>query len=327
LSLDFSSSDIRTWSRLGLCGAFGVASLSLPDINENTVILTADLGIYSGLERFMQQYPDRFYNIGIAEQNLIGVAAGFAKEGMQVFATTYATFAASRCMDQVRVNMGYMNLGIKLIGMTSGLSVGILGATHMSIEDIAIMRAIPNITIISPADGLETIKAVLALAKHDGPVYVRLTGAMPHPIVYKEDYPFTIGKPVTLLEGSDIMIFATGSMVHYAQKATEILSDKGISAGLINIHTIKPFYPDVLEQIKNVKLIVTVEEHSIIGGLGSVLAEHITKYSDAPPLLMLGLNDTYPKAGEYLWLLKQQGLTSEDIADSITQQYQKVNMK
>jgi len=324
MSLDFTPANIRTWARLGLCGTFGMAAMSLPDLDENVIILSADLSFFSGLERFIRQYPDRFYNMGIAEQNLVGVAAGFAKEGFLPFATTYATFATSRCLDQVRVSMGYMKLGIKLIGMTAGLSAGILGATHMSIEDIAAIRAIPNITIVSPADGLETVKAVQVLAKYPGPVYMRLTGGMNHPIVYKEDYHFEIGKMVRLKEGADITIIATGSMVYYAMKAAEILDEEGISTGIINVHTIKPLDVQVLEQARKTKMVVSLEEHSVYGGLGSVISESLIACRDAPPQLLLGIGDKYVKAGDYSWQLSQYGLTTESITERIKTRYSEI---
>jgi len=308
-----------------MAGAFGIAALSLPDINENTVFLSADLGVHSGLERFMQQYPDRFYNIGIAEQNMIGVAAGMANEGMLTFAATFAAFASSRCMDQVSVCMGYMQRGVKLVGMTSGLSAGALGATHTSTRDIATMRVVPNITILSPADGLETIKAVLALAAYDGPVYMRLAGGWSQPIVYKDDYKFEIGKMLKLREGDEITIFATGSMVFNALKAAELLESENLSVAVINVHTIKPLEVETITDAMKSKLIVTLEEHSIFGGLGSAISEHLTQFTNSPPQLILGIPDKFPKAGEYQWLLEQLGLTPESIKQQILKKYEECN--
>ena len=324
MSIEITSSNIRTWSRTGQAGAFGIAALALPEINENIVFLSADLGVHSGLERFMQQYPDRFYNMGIAEQNMIGVAAGMANEGMQLFATTFAAFASSRCMDQVSVCMGYMQQGIKLIGMTSGLSAGALGATHTCTRDVATMRAVPNITILSPADGLETIKATLALATYDGPVYMRLAGGWSAPIVYRDDYKFDIGKMIKLREGDDITIFATGPMVYNSLKAAESLESENLSVGVINVHTIKPLDTDAIMDTIKSKLIVTIEEHSVVGGLGSAISEHLAQLRDAPPQLILGIPDECPKAGEYQWLLEQLGLTPEIIKQQILKKYREL---
>lgn len=257
--IDFTSMNIRIWSRLGSCGAFGQAALVLPEVEPRTVILTADLCSFSGLERFKGQYPDRLYNVGIAEQNMVGIAAGFAREGFVPFATTYATFASMRSADQVKVNMGYMGLPIKLVGLTAGFSVGVLGPTHMSLEDLAIMRALPNVVILSPADCTATVKATIAAAGIDAPVYLRLTGSMNNPIVYKEDFDFEIGKAIELRQGDDVAIIATGSMVHCALKAAEHLEAMGISASVLDMHTIKPLDITAVEAACKRKLLVTVE--------------------------------------------------------------------
>jgi transketolase len=320
----YSTANIRAWSMLGSNGAFGVAALELPEIDDNIAMLTADVMYFSGLERFGARYPKRFYNMGIAEQNMVGVAAGLSKEGLNVFATTYAAFAAARSCDQVRVNMGYMKLGIRLVGLTAGLSVGILGATHCSIEDIAIMRAIPNITILSPADCTETVKATLAAAQHKGPVYLRLTGGQPNPPVYKADYAFEIGKAIRLHEGSDIAIIATGAMVHASLEAVRILSEQGISCTVIDMHTIKPLDESALAETLRVKLLVTVEEHSVKGGLGGAVAECLAGVRVKPPQLIIGVADEYKNAADYPYLLKQHGLTAPQIAHTILEKYEEV---
>ena len=270
---DFSSVNIRTWSRLGSCGAFGTAALELPEINDKIVILTADLRTFSGLDRFGAKYPDRLYNVGIAEQNMVGVAAGLAKEGFVPFATTYATFASMRCADQIKVNMGYMKLPVKLVGLTAGYSVGILGATHISLEDIAVIRSIPNITILSPADCTATITAVAAAAETDTPVYLRLSGTMNNPVVYKEDFNFEIGRAITLRDGSDVAVIATGTMVYNALKAAEKLEENSLSVKIIDMHTIRPIDIEAIQSACSAKLLVTVEEHGVSGGLGGAVAE------------------------------------------------------
>ena len=315
--MEYKSSNIRLWSRLGSCGAFGQAALELPKLDDRIVLLTSDLCFYSGLDRFKATYPDKFYNIGIAEQNMVGIAAGMAKEGFIPFATTYATFAAMRCADQVRVNMGYMKLGVKLIGLTAGWSVGILGPTHMSIEDIAVMRSIPNIVILSPADCTETVKAVLAASKLNDPVYIRLTGGMPNPIVYEEDYEFEIGKAITLRENEEdsIVIYATGTMVYNSLKAADILRDQGIFAKVIDMHTIKPLDENTVKANAKYPLIVTVEEHSTIGGLGSAVNDCLAENDSR--VLMIGINDAYDHAADYNYLIEKNGLSPEGIANKI----------
>lgn len=322
--ISFTSQDIRAWSRLGSCGAFGAAALELPEKDDSIVMLTADLRFYSGLDRFATKYPDKLYNLGIAEQNMIGVAAGMAKEGITPFATTYGTFATTRCLDQVRVNMGYMQLGVKLVGLTSGLSVGILGATHMSFDDVAIMRAIPNITILSPADCTETVKATLAAAEFSGPVYLRLTGTMGNPIVYREDYDFEIGKAITLKQGSDICIIATGTMVHKALETAKNLEEQGISCRVIDMHTIKPLDTDAISNACDCKLIVTIEEHSVLGGLGGAVAECLTDKKIRPPHMIIGIEDKFNHAGTYDYLLEKYGLTTGNISERILRKYDEV---
>lgn len=316
--IEFTPANIRMWSILGSAGTFGLAALELPEIDDRTLVITADLRNFSGLDRFGTTYPERLINVGIAEQNMVGVAAGLTNEGFSTYATTYATFASARAADPVRVNMGYMGLGVKLVGMATGFSVGLLGATHMSLEDIAIMRSIPNVTVISPADCAETVKATLALAQHEGPAYLRLGGGVPHPVVHRNDYDFTIGKGIKLSEGSDVMIVATGSVVHEAVEAAKLLSADGASVGVIDMHTIKPLDTDLLDEVfETSQLIVTVEEHNVFGGLGSAVAEYKSQLRQAPPQLILGVSDFFPHAGEYRFLLEQAGLTAPQLAASI----------
>ena len=315
--MNITKSNIRMLSRIGSCGTYGQAVMKLPDLDDNMVVCTADLCFYSGLDRFKKKYPNRLYNVGIAEQNLIGIAAGLAKEGYNPFVSTYASFASTRALDQVRTNMGYMKLPIKLFGLTSGFSVGILGATHMSIEDIAIMRAIPNITIVSPADALEIYKLTLALANYDKPVYIRLTGGMGMPIVYDEDYNFKIGKSNILKEGEDIVIVASGTIVHTCIQVAEELKNIGISAMVVNMHTIKPLDVELLERVMDYKLMITVEEHSKIGGLGSSIAEYIVEKKYKPLLLKIGIDDNFYQAASYNYLIEESGLTKEKIYNKI----------
>jgi transketolase len=316
--IKFTPATTRMWSILGSAGTFGVAALELPDMDEETLVVTADLRNFSGLDRFGTAHPDRLINVGIAEQNLVGVSAGLASEGYHVFATTYATFASARAADPVRVNMGYMGLPVKLVGLASGFSVGVLGPTHMGLEDLAIMRSIPNITVISPADCTETVKATLALADHPGPAYLRLGGGVPEPVVYKTDYDFEIGKAIRLRDGDEVVIVATGSMVHQSLGAADILADHGISVAVIDMHTVKPLDHAALDSaMSGAQLLVTVEEHTVCGGLGSAVAEHKTTVAGAPPQLILGVNDYFPHAGDYNHLVEQAGLTSPQIAEAI----------
>lgn len=316
--IEYNKRNIRTWSLLGPSGAHGTAALELAETEPNVVMLTADLCFFSGLERFKSAYPDKLYNLGIAEQNMIGVAAGLAKEGFIPFANTYASFCSSRCADQVRVNMSYMKLPIKLIGLTAGYGAGILGATHVSVEDVALMRALPNITVISPADCTEIIKAILAAAKTPDPTYIRLTGPMNTPIVYKEDYDFQIGKSVTIKEGKDVCIIASGSMVYRSLQAAIALENEGISCSVINMHTIKPIDTEaIFKANENHKLIVTAEEHSVIGGLFSAVAEQLVVTKKHIPVIPVGINDIFVHAGSYNFQMEESYLTIDRIKEVV----------
>ena len=316
--IQFNASNMRIWSRLGAAGTFGIAISELSEMDDRLMVLTADLRSFSGLDRFAVKSPEKFCNIGIAEQNMLGVAAGLASEGYNVFATTYATFASLRAGDQIKVNMGYMKQGIKLIGLAAGFSTGILGATHMAIEDISVIRSIPNITILSPADCCELVKCVLKSSEMKTPVYIRLTGGMNCPMVYKMDYDFEIGKAVSLRDGNDVLIIATGTMVKQALMAAEVLHDKNIECAVLNMHTIKPLdTQSIKEMIKNKKLVVTVEEHSVYGGLGSAVAEYMASMGCSCPLKIIGVNDYYPDAADYNYLLEVSGLSHTNIVNQI----------
>lgn len=314
----YDKRNIRTWSLLGPSGAHGIAAIELGETDPRVLFLTADLCFFSGLERFKAAYPDRIYNVGIAEQNMLGIAGGLAKEGFVPFCNTYASFCASRCADQVRVNMSYMGLPIKLIGLTAGYGAGVLGATHVSIEDVSLMRALPNITVISPADCTEIIKAILAAAKTPDPTYIRLTGPMNTPIVYKEDYKFEIGKAIYIKEGEDVCFIATGSMVYQTIQASKLLEKEGVSCGVINMHTIKPLDVDtVIKANEDYKLIVTAEEHSLNGGLYSAIAEVLCGQGTHKPILPFGIRDLFVHAGSYNYQMQESGILADDIRNGV----------
>lgn len=312
----------KFWSKLGPRGAFGAAMLEIAAEYKKIIAITADLGITSGLDRFRKEFPDRIINTGIAEQNMVGIAAALANEGFIPFATTFANFSVLRACETTRHFLGYMQRNVKLVGLSSGFAMGMFGNTHYGIEDIAIIRAIPGITILSPADSSEVVKATEAATNFNGPVYLRLTGVMNNPIVYKEDYNFEIGKAITLKEGKDITIIATGTMVFNSLQAAKTLEQKGISVTVIDMHTIKPLDTDTINKRVNAsKLMVSVEEHSKIGGLGGAIAEHLSSSETHPPLLRLGVTDTFRHAGDYRYMLEQNELLPEQIARSIEQKY------
>ncbi len=306
----------RLWSRLGARATLGQALLEAAR-EHDFYVMSADLAQSSGLGRFKGEFPERFMNAGIAEQNMIGMAAGLAKDGTCVFATSFSPFVTMRACEQVRMNMGYMQLNIKTVGLGSGLIMAQLGNSHFGIEDAAVMRAIPGMTVVCPADGAEIVRCVEALCEYDKPAYLRLTGGPGLPVVYEEDMDFRIGKAIPLREGKDIGIIACGTMVHSALAAAGLLSAKGIEASVTDMHTLKPLDGEAVDTLLDKKLIVTVEEASIIGGLGSAVAEHLAAKKHKPPQLMLGIRDCFPHAGSYEYLLDQCGLTAEKIAGDI----------
>lgn len=315
--MEYKPVEIRTMSKFGQRGVLGVTLDKLAEADDRIFAVCADVRNISGLDRFAAKYPERYVNVGIAEQNLVGVAAGLADSGYTVFATTLANFAALRACEIVRHQLGYMQSPVKLVGFTAGFAAEYFGYTHYGVEDISALRSISNLTIISPADGLETAKAVTALACFEGAAYLRLTGMINMPVVYKGDYDFQIGKAAVLKEGADVALIACGSMVANALDASAILDEKGISCAVINMHTIKPLDTQSIDRMMDKKLIVSVEEHNTIGGLGSAVADHISEKKGAPPLLKLGVEQGYKKAGSYKYMLEQNGLLPQQIADAV----------
>lgn len=322
---DFTKRNARVWSMLGMRRVIGQVLNDMPKLDDNFIFMTADVARYFGTEKFQEAYPERYIDVGIAEQNLIGVASGMAKEGFNVFAATYATFITARVLDQVRVNLGYMNLGVKLIGVGGGLAEGDLSPTHMGLEDIANLRSVPNMTIIAPADGMEAVKAMYALAKHEGPAYLRLTGRTNTPIIYKEDYPYEIGKSNILRQGEKIALIAYGTIVDTALKVADNIEEKtGEKCTVIDMHTIKPIDRQILDDLSGYKLVVSMEEHMAVGGLGSAIAEFYADKKIRPIHQSIAINDYYPSAGEYELLLENCDLTETKITEKIIRKYNEV---
>tara|TARA_B100001093_G_scaffold62789_1_gene52744 strand:- start:2613 stop:3587 length:975 start_codon:yes stop_codon:yes gene_type:complete len=318
MPIEINDRNLKIWSTIGPRATFGTSALEFVKDYKDMMILTCDVSTSAGLDRFRKSYSDNYLDIGIAEQNMIGIAAGLASEGYNVVTTTFAPFQVARCCEQIKVNAGYMRQKITMVGIASGLILGNLGFTHCCIEDIGILRSIPNIQIISPSDSLETIKAFEACLKSNTSSYIRLTGGSNNPIINKKDYDFKIGKSIKLLNGSDVTIFCNGAIVDECIKSANILKNKNIDTSVINMHTIKPIDEEIiLEQAKKTRLIVSVEEHNVIGGLGSAISECIIKQKDSPPLLRLGIDDNYSKGGSYSYLKNLYGLTSEKIVDNI----------
>lgn len=315
--IEINPANARNWSRIGSRASFGQAILAIAD-TPNLLVLSADLGDSSGLARFKAAHPEKFINAGIAEQNMIGVAAGLAKEGYVVFATSFAPFLSMRASEQIRMNLGYMHLNVKVVAIGSGVSMAFLGNSHYGLEDAAIMRTIPDLAVVAPADCTEIFKTVQAAAAYDGPMYIRLTGTPNNPVVNDRDYEFVIGKAITLREGRDITIISTGSMVHESLEAAKALDTRGVSATVVNMHTLKPLDTAVIDKaIQDSRLIVTVEEHTVVGGLGGAVAEHKASVKGAPPQLIIGLPDQFGVTAEYRYLLEKHGLVGSKIADRI----------
>ncbi len=318
MAIEINDRNLKIWSTIGPRATFGTSALEFVKEYKDLMIITCDVSTSAGLDRFRKTYSENYLDLGIAEQNMIGVAAGLASEGYNVVTTTFAPFQVARCCEHIKVNAGYMKQKISMVGIASGLILGNLGYTHCCIEDIGILRSIPNIQIISPADCLETIKAFEACLKSDTSSYIRLTGGSNNPIVYQKDYNFRIGKSVKIIDGSDISIFCNGAMVSECIKASKILGDKKIKASVINMHTVKPIDEEaIFNELKKSKLIVSVEEHNIIGGLGSAISECIVKFKNSTPMLKIGIDDYYSKGGSYNYLKDLYGLTAEKIVDSI----------
>ncbi len=295
--------------------AYGDALLELGKKQDNIVALDADLSGSTKTAKFAKAFPKRFFNLGISEQDMVCTAAGLALTGKIPFASTFAVFETGRAWDQIRQAVCYSKTNVKLVATHGGITVGEDGATHQALEDIALMRALPNMTVIVPADAAETTSVINTIAEHTGPVYVRL-GRAKVPCIMPEDYKFRIGKAHIFGIGKDVNIIAAGIMVDIALRAARILSDEGIDAGVINMATIKPLDTEaVLMAAQSSKLIVTAEEHSIIGGLGGAVCEFLSE-NYPMPVKRIGMRDVFGCSGSPEELLKLYKFTPEDIADS-----------
>ena len=292
--------------------SYGEALLSLGEENEKVVVLDADLAGATKTELFAKKFPDRFFDMGIAEANMIATAAGLATCGKIPYASTFAVFAAGRAYDQIRNSVCYPNLNVKICATHAGVTVGEDGATHQMIEDISLMRTLPNMTVISTSDDVETKWAVKEITKIQGPVYLRLA-RLATPILYEENQSFSIGKAIQIGEGTDATVFATGVVVAEALKAKELLEKKDIHIRVIDMHTIKPIDREMIVKCaKETKKLISIEDHSVIGGLRSAIAEVLTEEYPCK-LIRMGIKDTFGKSGSAVDLLKYFGLTSEDI--------------
>ena len=292
--------------------SYGEALAELGGKNDKIVVLDADLSKTTKTEIFAKKFPDRFFDVGIAEQNLMGVAAGISKTGLIPYVSTFAVFAAGRAYDQVRNSIAYPKLNVKICATHAGVTAGEDGATHQMIEDLSMMRTLSNMTVISTSDDTQTKWAVEAISKIEGPTYLRLC-RLDVPVIYDENTKFEIGKGYQFGEGTDVTVIATGVTVSEALKAQEILKEKGIDIRVIDMHTIKPIDKDIIiKAAKETKKIITIEDHNIIGGLGSAVCEVL---SDEYPtkVIRLGIKDTFGCSGKAVELMKHFNITAEDI--------------
>ena len=320
--MNITKGQIRSWSRLGQRATFfGIVIPEISKDKEDLMVVTADLAQLSNLTKFAEQFPDKFLNVGIAEQNMIGVSAGLAMEGYDVFATTYASFIAVRDLEHVRQHLSNLNLNVKLIGTAAGVVAARSGVAHWASEDITFMRALPGMMVMSAADSLEAYHMAAYAAEHKGPLYIRINGVPNCPMVYDENYVFEPEKLSILQEGKDVALIGTGLMVHEAQETAKILEESGISCTVANMHTIKPIDKEGLKTIfDNHRLIVTMEEHNIIGGMGSAVAEYKATLANTPRQIFVGFPDSFTKAGTAQFIWEQFGITAPQVAERVKQE-------
>lgn len=302
-----------------------IFSLFLPDVIQdypNLKILSSDMSYGARLERFKAFYPEHFLNVGIAEENLIGVSAGLTSEGYKCVALAQATFITMRCYEQVRQYMSYMGYPIVLVGLSAGLIMQFMGNTHYAIEDMAIIKVLPGIEVLSPADSVEAVRAFEYAISSSKPVYIRLTGNADAPLVYNEYGAYNPLKANVLKKGEDITIIATGSMVTPSMEAAAIIEQEtSHTVCVIDMHSVQPIDKEVINYCKKSKLVVSVEEHYVSGGLGSTMADVLMENTNTPQLLKLGINDRYSMVGDYSFLLKQHRLSADKIAEDIINKF------
>lgn len=324
--MNITKASARSWARLGQRAAF--FAIAMPEIveeHENVRVMTADLAQLSNLDRLQKKYPEKLINVGIAEQNMVAMASGMAMEGYCVFATTYASFIATRSLEQARQHLSQFSLNVKLVGTAAGLVAARSGIAHWATEDIAFMRALPNMTVMSAADCVEAYCMAHYAASAPGPMYIRLNGVPGCPMIYDESYVFEPGKIRLLNRGTDVALLGTGLMVHEALEAAKLLEEQGISCSVADVHTIKPLDKEGLNDLfASHKLIVTLEEHNIIGGLGGAVAEYKATLDKTPRQIMVGIPDRFTTdtgSPRYIW--EQFGMTAPQIAERVRNEWER----
>jgi transketolase len=318
------SKKIKLWSSLGMRATFGMIAMDLAEKYPELIITTSDVSTSAGLDRYKNKFPDQYVDVGIAEQNLIGVSTGLSSEGFKVISTTFSPFQTLRCAEQIKVNLGYMNQKICMVGLASGLVLGNLGFTHCSIEEIGVLRSIPNISIVVPSDPLELNKILQDAVNYKNSLYIRLTAGANTRIINPKDYKFKIGKAIEIMSGENVAIISCGNILGNCIDAAISLKKNKISCSVINMHTIKPIdKKKIVEISKKFKLIITVEEHNIIGGLGSAVAEVLSGEISSTKLVRLGADDYYSSGGSYEYLKDIYGLSVQKIIKTVLKNYEK----
>lgn len=316
--MEYNAKNSKRWSIIGERPTFGTALFEFAKENENIIAVVADVTNSAGLGNMSREMPDRVINVGIAEQNMMGIATGLASEGYTVFTSSFAPFQSMRCLEQIRVNQGYMGQKVIMVGLAGGVAYGELGFTHCTIEDVSILRSIPNIAVVTPADCMEVVKIVEKAIDYKDSVYIRLMDKTGIPVVYSEDYDFEIGKAVPIVEGGEIAILANGPVVHHAILAAQKFTDEnGTPVSVYDFHTVKPLDTETLDKLIGLKAIVTVEEHSVIGGLGSAVAEYYSDKQNHPPIYKMGFSDTYSHGASHERMLQDNKLDNEGIFNTI----------
>lgn len=310
---------LNDWKKMGPRAMFGQFMTDIAKRNKRLIILTADLGRSSGLDRFKLAHPDKFISVGICEQNLIGVASGMAREGYKVFVTSFAPFLSMRASEQIRMNLGYMKTPVNIIALGSGLSMGFLGNSHYGLEDVGIIRTIPNIKIFAPADCLELRKTLFDVSFHErGPCYIRLTGVPGSPITYEKNYKYDYNMPNLIFKGKDCLVLSYGSVLGEIKEASKYLKEKNITFSMVNIQTLKPFNKKIIKNyINKFKYIIIIEEHTKVGGLWSIITENYINEFNNKKFLNISLPDKFGPTGSYNYLLNYHGLNAKRISERI----------
>lgn len=316
--MNFNSDNAKQWLRMGPRAMFGQFMINIAKKNKKLMVLSADLGRSSGLARFKIEFPKQYISVGISEQNLVGVASGLANEGFKVFVTSFAPFLSMRASEQIRMNLGYMKHNVNLVALGSGLSMGFLGNSHFGLEDIAIMRTIPNLNVTCPADCFELGKVLDDYAFNNrGPSYIRLTGIPGSKNLYDKNYSYKFGKNITITKGNDILVLSHGSILGQVRSSVEALKKMNIDVQLVNVVSLKPIDDSIITLFKKYKKIITIEEHTSVGGLSTIMSEKLLKNEINSKLFSISLPDKFGPTGTYNYLLKYHGLDSESITKKI----------